>query len=207
MSKDMLGSVVRAAVGVPQDRLDLLARVASKIAGDNPQGAAWYSWIDQSVDQGLPVVEPVVEPPKPTLIFLKQTMLGSTPVTVYGLAKRLTLAQMFCAQVKLAPDAPIDVIEKLLKERKHALSPERLEEILDKQAKFFLKQKGGEDFGLRDDGWANLILVENADGTVSVVYAYWYDSRWNRYRISLDYENVWRREDRLVVGNSDASNL
>ncbi|MHB8860216.1 MAG: hypothetical protein ACYC48_00570 [Minisyncoccota bacterium] len=38
MSKDMLGSVVRAAVGVPQERLDTLAKIASKLAADNPAG-------------------------------------------------------------------------------------------------------------------------------------------------------------------------
>lgn len=144
---------------------------------------------------------------KPTLTVVKQTMLGSTSVTTYGLGKRLTIAQMLRALMKLADDAPLNVIEKLAKERKHTLTPEQYEEVLEKQAKFFRKEKGGEDFGLRGDGWANLILVQDTDGSVSVADAFWVGSRWGRGRSSLGLGLVWPRESRLVVGNSDASNL
>jgi len=144
---------------------------------------------------------------KPTLIFLKKTALGSTSITTYGLGQRLTIAQMLRARLKLADDVPLDVIEKLANKRKHAVSSASYEGILDKQAKFFLKQEGGEDFGLRDDGWANLILVENADGSLSVEDARWHGSGWDRGRDSLVHARVWYRGHRLVVSNSDASNL
>ena len=144
---------------------------------------------------------------KPTLIFIKQTLLGTTQVTVYGLGKRLTIAQMLCAGMKLAPGTSPDALEKFLKERKNAVSPERADEMLDKQGKFFLKQEGGEDFGLRGDGWANLIPVQYPDGTVSVVDADWVGSRWRRYRYSLGFDYVWYVAYRLVLGNSDASSI
>jgi len=66
MSKDMLGSVVRAAVGVPQKRLDLLAKIASRFAGDNPEGDAWHTHLRRIEDDGLPDTKlPVPEKPKP----------------------------------------------------------------------------------------------------------------------------------------------
>ena len=59
MSKDMLGSVVRAAVGVPQGRLNLLAKIASMLAGDNPNGDKWYSCLKKLEEEGLPAAAPI----------------------------------------------------------------------------------------------------------------------------------------------------
>ena len=148
-----------------------------------------------------------VEPPKPTLVFRKMTMLGATSVMTYGLGKRQTIAQMLRALLKLVPDAPLDEIEMLAKERRHGIPSSDYENILAKQAKFFFKQDGGEDFGLRGDSWANLILVQYDDGSLSVAFALWGRSRWLRYRYSLDFGHVWSREYCLVVSNSDASDL
>jgi len=150
--------------------------------------------------------EPVVEN-KPKLIFHKKTLLGSTSITTYGLGERLTIAQMLRAFLTPAPDVPLDEVEKLLKQHKHPIPEAEAEEMLDKQGKFFLKQEGGKDFGLRDDGWANLILVVNAVGGVSVVCAGWFGGRWHRSRVGLDNGDVWLRESRLVVSNSESSNL
>lgn len=58
MSKDMLGSVTRAAVGVPQDYLDVLARIASKFSIKNPnarpEGEVWHAYLQKMLEQGLP---------------------------------------------------------------------------------------------------------------------------------------------------------
>lgn len=58
MSKDMLGSVVRAAVGVPQDRLDTLAKIASRFSVEHPQvrpeGEIWHAYFRQLMERGLP---------------------------------------------------------------------------------------------------------------------------------------------------------
>jgi hypothetical protein len=50
MSKDMLGSVVRAAVGVPQHRLDTLAKIASAMAEDNPSGESYHEHFKQLLE-------------------------------------------------------------------------------------------------------------------------------------------------------------
>lgn len=153
----------------------------------------------------IPAGEPVVQ--KPTLIFRKKTMLGSTSVTVYGLGKRLTIAHMLRALLKSATDASLDEVERLLKERKHPILAAQADEMLESQAKFFRKEEDGEDFDLRGDGWSNLILVQNLEGSISVVGAYWDDGRWYRGRDSLVDDRVWYTGGHLVVSNSDASNL
>jgi len=53
MSKDMLGAVVRAAVSVPQNRLEVLAKIASAIAEDNPNGDEWYTSFRGLLKAGL----------------------------------------------------------------------------------------------------------------------------------------------------------
>lgn len=40
---------------------------------------------------------------------------------------------------------------------------------------------------------------------VSVVNANWNDDRWNRNRYSLDNDNLWNTDIRLVVRNSQLS--
>lgn len=54
MSKDMLGSVVRASVSVPQGRMELLARIASDLAHDNPRGEEWFTHYGRLRTEGLP---------------------------------------------------------------------------------------------------------------------------------------------------------
>ena len=55
MSKDMLGSVVRAAVGVPQDRLEVLAKIASRMAKEPPTGE-WHEKLKKLLLEGSPPV-------------------------------------------------------------------------------------------------------------------------------------------------------
>ena len=54
MSKDMLGSVVRAAVSVPQGRMELLARIASDLAHDNSNGDYWHAHYNSVRKEGFP---------------------------------------------------------------------------------------------------------------------------------------------------------
>lgn len=202
---DVPAGIINAA----QQRLwGALGEAADVVANNIVENPRYLDSVAAILTSGVASAQSeTAEVKKPTLIFRKQTLLGSTPVSVYGLGKRLTFAQMFCALMNLADDAPLDVIEKLAKERKHTLTPEQHDRMLESQAKFFRKEKGGEDFGLRDDGWANLIPVEYPDGTVSVVRARWGGGGWGRRRYSLGSGGVWSRGDRLVVSNSDASDL
>ncbi len=196
----MLAPITRALVGVNEKHHGLILDIANKLGGENADA------IHQSLATALRE-KPKPTEQEPTLTFFKKTALGSTSVTTYDLGKRLMIAQMLRALMKIADDAPLGVIEKLAKERKHPISSEQLKVILDKQAKFFLREEGDENFGLRGDGWANLILVQDAGGSVSVVSAVWDGYRWYRDRDSLDYGYVWGVDRRLVVSNSDTANL
>jgi hypothetical protein len=51
MSKD---TVVRAAVSVPQDRLEVLAKIASAMATDNQNGNEWHTSFEELLKKGLP---------------------------------------------------------------------------------------------------------------------------------------------------------
>jgi hypothetical protein len=58
MSKDMLGSAVRAAVGVPQEFLELHAKLASKLSEkqpiSRPEGEVWHAYLKKIHTDGLP---------------------------------------------------------------------------------------------------------------------------------------------------------
>jgi hypothetical protein len=58
MSKDMLGPVTRALVGVPQGRLNIIADVANRL--NSEKGAEWEKLLKQVVKTGLPTAKPEV---------------------------------------------------------------------------------------------------------------------------------------------------
>jgi hypothetical protein len=95
---------------------------------------------------------------------------------------------------------------RLLKERKHILTLQQLDQMVDKQEKFRTKQEGGEDVGLCDA--VNLVPVEDAGVSVSVVgvyrdVEYQYNCKWDIRVFRL--KDSWLKVDRLVLGSSDAS--
>ena len=109
----------------------------------------------------------------------------------------------FARLVNLPDDASLGKIEELLKRRKHLISDVLFEQILAEQAKFFLKQEGGVDFGLPRGGLASFVPVENPDGSVSIMFVIWrQEDKWYRTEYSLEYENSWRRNNCLVVAKS-----
>lgn len=85
MSKDMLGSVVRAAVSVPQERLELLAKLASIFSDRGRKGEQWYEKLFRLYQEGLPKT-PILD----TLITL------SVPET----------NEQFVARMKFVVDPP-----------------------------------------------------------------------------------------------------
>ncbi len=238
MSKDMLGPITRALVGVELQHHGLVLDVVNKLGGKNADA------VHQSVATALRgQEEPASSAKKPTpIVFFKSVLLPATLakrtdkclvgdiyghrdldingwlpemqpaapaglVRVYGFGEQLTFAQMLRATLKIADDVPTDVIERLLIERKHLLVLPKLDIMIQKQEKFFLQQEGGEDMGLRTDGYSNFIPVLDTDGKVCVVGVYRGGGRWRRDVSRLGHGNVWLRERRLVLSNSTALNL
>jgi hypothetical protein len=63
------------------------------------------------------------------------------------------------------------------------------------------RQEGGQNVGLRTDGWANLFFVEDKDGSVSVVYALRRGGRWCVDVDRLGSGDVWDADDRFFFRN------
>lgn len=145
---------------------------------------------------------------KPSLIYLKRVLLAAgARVSVYKFGKRQKSAPMFRAALRLADDTPLDIIKKFLRERWHALREEQLDEMIAKQEKFLQKQEGGEDVGLCTDGWGTFVPIKNPGGPVLVIRVCRQGGRWKKIGDSLDDEHLQRINCRLVLTNSEASNL
>lgn len=204
-ARDLLGPLFRALEDLSTNDHGLILDIINSLK-DSRDVVELRRRLASALHEQSAIV-PKAEPPPPILICIKKTPLGDgNSVTTYRFAKDLSFPQMFRAVVKVDDDIAPNEIERLLKERKHAVKESKLDDMLAKQAKFFLGQEGGVDFGLRADWW-NFILVEDKNGAISVVGVGWGGGRWDRSRNSLAFGHVWSRGFRLVVSNSDASNL
>ncbi len=201
---EVIGPVAKALAQVVEGR-----DPAQVIKTCNTRGAELQELLAVAFDQLLAPKDPAAaSEPKPSLfVAVKQTTLGSTSVTTFGLRQNMMFAQMFRALLKLPETATIEEIANRLKQGGHTLASQKIDLMIEKQEKFVKKQEGGEDFGFRTDGFANFFPVENADGSVSVAYAGRGGRQWLRDVYSLGHGRVWDRGHRLVVSNSDASNL
>ena len=86
MSKDMLGSVIRAAVAVPQRRLDTLAKIASTMASDNTAGEAWHQ-------RFCAVLREEVMPPTPTSLLELVYEVNLAAVTTFTAANKFRIGE------------------------------------------------------------------------------------------------------------------
>lgn len=145
-----------------------------------------WSYRDSDIDSWLPSDQP--------------TQLAGV-IGVYQLQKEgTTFREMAASVLKVALDTPIAELAKLLKERGHTTTAAAVEEMVK-------RQEAGEDMGLRTDGWANFAFVENADGSVSVLYVDRDVRRWRANVLRLSYVPRWYAENRVLVRNSDTPTL
>lgn len=114
-----------------------------------------------------------------------QPATEAAKVTIFELEKSMTLQEM------------ADAVH--LNKKQYFTLPE-IEQLVE-------RQEGGEDVGLRINGWANLAFVENEDGCVSVLRFYRSDRRWDGDLDSFDDDYRWRAGRRLLLRNSDALTL
>ena len=235
MSKDMLGPIHRLLRKLPRKYLGLVLDIVRKLGGDD--GDAVHESLAATLrEKAAPVVkDPTLtlvrsvqlaatqaentteclvgdmygyrDPNINSWLRKQQLARKAGKVSVYGFAEDMTFATMARAVVRVGENVSLERVGKLLKKRKHTVTLPQLDILVAKQEKFFQKQEGGEDVGLRTDGWGNFVFVENEDGSVSVVNARRRGGRWRRHVNSLGRDDVWLRGNRLVVGNSVASNL
>ncbi len=139
-------------------------------------------------------------PQKPPHVAYKEVTFEDVSLTVFAFNKRLTARAMLGASLRLPTELTIGEVATLLKERRHLLSISQLDRMIEMQDKFYRRQDGGSDLGLRTDAYANLILVEHS-GVVAmnVGLRVW---GWRRYPTALDSITPWYQEALLVLCNA-----
>ena len=111
-----------------------------------------------------------------------QSVQDASQFVVCELTETATFQQM--AESVLGVSGDIQTLSKLLIQHGHTTSLLAIEALIK-------RQESGEDVGLLTNGWANFFLVENKDGSVSVVIVYRLAGRWDVYQLSFGYAYGW----------------
>lgn len=180
------GSATPAAEAAPSTlvliKTATLAGAKPKKAKDCFTGKFW-GYRDGDIDGWLPK---------------EQTANADDLVGVYQLQnpKGTTFLEMARATVQAAPGTFTEEIVARLKGRGLTLTLPEVEALVE-------RQEGGDDVGLRTDGYANLAFVEDANSSVSALYFYQNDRRWYTHVNRLGRDGRWSAGDRLLLRNSD----
>lgn len=94
----------------------------------------------------------------------------------------------------LETSGDVETLAGLLKERGCTTTLPVIESLIE-------RQEGGEDVGLRTNGYANFFFVEDKDGSVSVVRAYRSGGRWRVGVRRLGDGGVWGADGRFFFRN------
>ena len=111
---------------------------------------------------------------------------------VCELTETATFQQM--AESVLGVSGDIQTLSKLLKERGYTTSLPAIEALIK-------RQESGEDVGLLTNGWANFFLVENKDGSVSVVCVHRLAGGWSVLQSSFGCGYGWAAGRRFFFRN------
>jgi hypothetical protein len=132
----------------------------------------------------------------------EQAAQAAGSVGVYQLQnpKGTTFREMALAAVQAALGTSDEEIIGRLKEHGLTLTLPAIESMVE-------RQESGEDVGLRTDGYANFAFLEDAAGSVSVIYFYRRGRRWNANVNRLGNDNRWNADNRLLLRNSDTRAL
>ena len=118
-----------------------------------------------------------------------QSVQDASQFAVYELTETATLQQM--AESVLGVSGDIQTHSKL---RSHITSLPAIEALIE-------RQESGEDVGLLTNGGANFFLVENKDGSVSVVSVDRDDGGWSVSQDSFGYDGGWAAGSRFFFRN------
>lgn len=207
MSKDILGSLVRVLVTVPEDRLGLVQDFANKLAGSD--GDTW-------VQQGKlffrkepcwtngPVAHAAEPEPTPSILELVST------VRVAATTSKFVAKDKFVVNTKRNAPVKISAVwdnftawflsgngktEDLITEqtlRYHKLrqasvdgpiiqelgGEAKAETTLTEMFSLMEKQKNGEDGVLLNNGYANIFYIRDQNGVLCAVFVLWRGAGW-----------------------------
>lgn len=137
-----------------------------------------YYHRDPDLDNWLPTAQPE----QPTASF-----------PVNELRKEMKFKEM--AENIVDEKGDVKKLSQIIIERKLTTTLPTIESLIE-------RQEGGEDVGLRTDGYANFFFVEDKDGYVSVVLVGRNDGQWYVHVGRLALDNRWHVEHRVFVRNS-----
>ncbi len=221
----MIGSITRALVGVPNEFHSVVLDVVNNLS-TSVERAAWHARLEEVLREGLVdakalvknLFEKVLEvtlhasPEKLTAECftnrlryyprdgdLDKRLPKSQPAQAKQefRAQELTREASFLEMVKniFSTDGTVASYSRLLIEGGHIVTLPKIEELID-------RQEGGEDVGLKTNGYANLFFVLNDDGTVSVVRVFRCDGQWYVRVFRLDDARRWDAESHVFLRNS-----
>lgn len=202
MSKDMLGSLVRASVNLTQPQVNLSLDVMNRFTGEN--GAAWEAHLKSVLRSGLPNQPQSPPAPKPAVLKLVNdsvqldAIASHNPQEFFKTRKGLWVSDDFRSRI-LSRAKPVENLDPLIlvsrELTKNAydreITPELGEdyvfdesEVCARIAAMIDKQPNGIAGDLLNNGYANLFYVAGF-----VVRVGWYGGarRW--------YVHAWRLGD------------
>ena len=231
MSKDILGSLVRVLITVPEDRLGLVQDVALKLS--NSDGDQWVSplksflrkepcWSNGEVAQApapkprtdlLELVSTVVIPATTAKLVAKEKFVINTkrnaPVKISYLGDNFTA--WFLDGDGKTEDPISEQTIRYHKLRKSSVDGPIIEELgreakaettLSEMFSLMVGQKHGEDGVLLNNGWANLFYIKDNAGVLRAVGVRWGGGGWFVSAGSVGDPRAWSDGDLVFSRNS-----
>jgi len=228
MSKDILGSLVRVLVTVPEDRLGLVKDIANKLAGDD--GGEWERqgklylrkepcWTNGQATQ---VAEPE---PVPSILELVSTIMVPATTGKFVAKEKFVLDTGSKAKVKISylgdnfkawfGDKTEDPItEQTLryhKLRKASVDGPIITELggeakaettLTEMFSLMEKQGEGEKGALLNNGWWNIFYIRDQNGVLRAVFVGWLVDGWLVGAFEVTDPGRWSVGGRVFSRNS-----
>ena len=218
MSQDMLGSVVRALVAMPRERLGLVRDVVHKLGDD--EGGVWAKQIiaclkTKPVGEDRATKTKPTEPSPPELLLEPVgTIATSATTSNFVVKEKFTVDTSPGAKAKISGtgsnfdawfgDKVEDPISKqTLRYRKLRQSSvdgpiitelggeEKAETTLSEMFSLMAKQGNGEDGVLLNNGWGNIFYVRDNAGVLRPVRVNWFDDGWSVFASSVEDPDGW----------------
>ncbi len=218
----MLGSVVRAAVAVPQDHLDTLAKVASVLAHES-SGNKWHAIFKKALKDGLPAVTSKLLLNQIGTLTMSATTVkfiatekfvvnttNSARVKISGIGdnftnwfladngkiEELTNEQVLCYAnlLKSSVDGPI--ITELHGEEKAETSLSEMYSLMEKQG------NGQNGVLLTSDHVVNIFYIRDARGVLRAVFVRWIVGGWRVVAFEVSDPHGWDDGSRVFSRNS-----
>jgi len=220
MSKDILGSLVRVLITVPEDRLGLVQDVALKLS--NGEGEQWEEplkrflrkescWSNGEVAQApapkprtnlLEPVSTIVIPATTGTFVAKEKFVQDTgrkaKVKISYLGDNLK--SWFLSGKGKTEDPITEQTLRYGKLRKSSVDApiiaelggnEKAETTLTEVFSLMEKQPNGEEGALLNNGWWNILYVKDQNGVLRAVLVYWLVDGWNVYARSVGDPYGW----------------